>query len=209
MAAQRDDPELFALFVKTYKDAGIDLIVAVLPPRRCAANVRAGDMVGYLFSDYAIGEYFKDMEVVRIGFGSDPIYRRTGVAWVRASEVEKWSDRSQWPNARVGVLLGIPATMQLAELTGSKNFVQISAYQNIVKMLEADRFDMIVLPEGYLDPQTAGLKIVTLGYPVGEILYWHILPEKFAGTPAEKRIRAAFLANRSAFEKLSVEAIGR
>ncbi len=110
---------------------------------------------------------------------------------------------------RVGVLLGIPATMQLAELTGSKNFVEISAYQNIEKMLEADRFDMIVLPGGYLDPQAIRLKIITLGYSVGEIFYWHILPEKFAGTPEEKRIREAFLANRSAFEKLSVEAIGR
>lgn len=44
MATQRDDPEMFALFVKTYKDAGIDLIVEVLPPLRCAAN---GELRGF------------------------------------------------------------------------------------------------------------------------------------------------------------------
>lgn len=69
MDAQRDDPEFFALFVKTYKDAGIDLIIDVLPPLRCVANVKSGDMVGYLFSDYAIADFSR----IRMSFVSDSL----------------------------------------------------------------------------------------------------------------------------------------
>ena len=209
MAAQRDDPELFALFVKTYKDAGFDLVVEVLPPLRCVANVKSGEMIGALFSDFSLDELLPDAKVVRVGFGNEPIYRLRGYAWVRTSEVGKWAERARWPGARVGILLGIPIIRRLGELTGSTNFVEIPSYRNITKMLEADRFDMIVLPEGYLEPLPVGVTIAKLGDPVGEVSYWHILPEKYAGTPMERRIRMAFLANRPAFEQLLKNAVTR
>ena len=202
MAAQRDDPELFALFKKTYRDAGIELSIEVLPPLRCVANVKSGEMIGYLFSDFSLDEFFSGTNVVRVGFGNEPIFRFKGYAFVRAEEIEKWSDRALWPTARVGELLGIPVIRHLGTLTGSEKFVVIPSYRNIVKMLEAGRFDMIVVPEGYLEPFANGATIAKLKEPVGEVTYWHVLPEQYAGTPMEKRIRDAVLSNRPAFDTL-------
>lgn len=209
MAAQRDDPELFALFVKTYRDAGIELRIEVLPALRCVSNVRSGEMIGYLFSDVGLAEYFTGTNVVRVGFGTEPIFRFKGYAWVRASEVGKWKERARWPGARVGVLMGVPVIRQLGELTGSTTFVEVPLYGNIAKMLEADRFDIFVAPVGNLDLLSEGLNVARLDEPIGEVAYWHVLPAKLAGTPTERRIRDALLANRPAFERLLQDVLAR
>lgn len=200
MVSGLDDAGLLQAFSNIYKEAKIDLKIEVIPPARVFGMVDDGVAVGFVNAEGVIAKSYKT-KVVRIGFGEAPLATLKIIAWVRTADLEKYKDRTSWAGARVGHVLGAPVTKQFADLSGSKVLVEANSYDSALKMLDGKRFDIIFATDGLLEGNESGLAVAKLPAPVANIPYWHVIPEKYAGTPFEKSLRAAFVKHKAEFEK--------
>lgn len=197
MVSPVNDATLIAAFTKAYKDAGFDLKVEILPPARGFTMLDNGEASIVLAAESAIKTTFKTKPVL-IGLGDSPLTRAAIVAWVRKGDEAKFKDRASWASARVGHILGTPISKSMADQTGSKTLVESNSYENAMNMLAGSRFDIVFMLDGVLDSFVGTNKnLAKLPDPAAVVAYWHLLPTKYAGTPAEKKLREAFVKNQA------------
>jgi hypothetical protein len=199
----------YAEIEKAFKDAGLGAKPADLPLIRAISLIDSGEPMAMILADSEIDNSFKT-KVVLIGFGDKPLMEMKTLVYVRPEDKSAMQNSSSWSTKTIGSMRGDGSTIAFCEKYDIKKIEYGGSMEALVTMLAAKRVDMIIGLQGLIDgiAKTQKAKIGSLDQAVDSLKIYLIIPEKFAGTSVEKKLRDSFLKNRKLIESSMAASAG-